>query len=68
MMNAIGKIRLSSNYEGLFSWLIDRALVVTPAMQSNRETKNKIKKNRSLLLKVLYTMNKGQFLRCFVRK
>ena len=68
MMDAIGKIRLSSNYEGLFSWLIDRALVVTPAMQSNRETKNKIKKNRSLLLKVLYTMNKGQFLRCFVRK
>lgn len=68
MMDAIRKVRLSSNYEGLFSWLIDRALVVTPAMQSNRETKNKIKKNRSLLLKVLYTMNKGQFLKCFVRK
>lgn len=65
MLKNIQKIHLSSNYAGLFSWLIDRAFVITPALQRNVNTKSKVKKNRALLLKTLYTINKGQFLRCF---
>lgn len=65
LLKSIQKIKLSSNYAGLFSWLIDRAFVITPAMQNNVKTKSKVKKNRSLLLKVLYTMNRKQFLQCF---
>lgn len=65
LINDIQKIRLSSNYAGLFSWLIDRAFVITPNMQKNVKIKSKIKKNRALLLKVLYTINRTQFLKCF---
>lgn len=65
MVKNIQKLHLSSNYTGLFSWLIDRAFIITPALQSNAKTKSKVKKNRALLLKTLYTMNKGQFLKCF---
>lgn len=65
LMVDIQKIHLSSNYAGLFSWLIDRAFVITPSVKANVATKTKTKKNRSLLLKVLYEMNRKQFLECF---
>ena len=65
LMNDIRKIRLSSNYAGLFSWLIDRAFVITPSVKGNVAMRTKTKKNRSLLLKVLYEMNRKQFLECF---
>lgn len=65
LLRNIQKIKLSSNYSGLFSWLIDRCFVITPSLRSNVKTKSKIKKNRSLLLKVLYSINKKQFLACF---
>lgn len=68
MLEEISKIRLSSNYAGLFSWLIDRSLLITTAVANNSKSKNKVKKNRPLLLKTLYTMNKNQFLKCFVQK
>lgn len=68
MMKEIQSIRLSSNYAGLFSWLIDRSLVITTAVANNVKSKSKVKKNRSLLLKTLYTMNRNQFLKCFVHK
>ena len=67
LLKNIQRIRISSNYAGLFSWLIDRAFVITPAMQQNVKVKTKTKKNRALLLKVLYTINKKQFLECFVK-
>lgn len=67
MMSEIRKVHLSSNYAGLFSWLIDRAFVITPAVKNNAKSKSRIKKNRSLLIKVLYEMNHKQFLSCFVQ-
>lgn len=67
MIKEIQSIRLSSNYIGLFSWLIDRSLVITTAVANNVKSKTKVKKNRGLLLKTLYTMNRNQFLKCFVR-
>ena len=69
LINDIQKQYISSNYAGLFSWLIDRALVITPQMISNNANlKNTVKKNRSLLFKTLYSVNKRQFLMCFKRK
>ena len=69
LINDIQKQYVSSNYVGLFSWLIDRALMITPQMISNNANlKNTVKKNRSLLLKTLYSVNKRQFLMCFKRK
>lgn len=68
LINDIQKQYVSSNYAGLFSWLIDRALIITPQMISNNSNlKNTVKKNRSLLFKTLYGVNKRQFLMCFKR-
>ena len=48
------------------SALIDRAFCITPAQQRNKETtKRKTDKNKSLLLKVLYTLNPDGVLSCF---
>lgn len=59
-------INISKNYLGLMSWLIDRAFVITPQMRSNTtKVESKLKKNRSLLLKVLYDINNSNFLKCF---
>lgn len=65
LINNIQKVHLSSSYAGLFSWLIDRAFIITSAMKQNAKTKTRTKKNRALLLKVLYSINKHQFLACF---
>lgn len=62
----IQKTYISKNYLGLISWLLDRAFLITPNIN---KTKNRLKsdihKNKSLLLKVLYKVNKECVLRCF---
>lgn len=68
MMREIRQIHLSESYLGLFSWLIDRSFIITTAIANNVKSKNRIKKNRSLLIKTLYTINRKQFLRCFKQK
>ena len=51
------------------SWLINRAFLMTPEMKSNRNTNmSKLNKNKSLLLKTLYLVNKNAFLECFLKK
>ncbi len=58
--------KISSNYLGLMSWLIDRAFVITPAMKKNdTKLQSKLCKNRSLLLKILYSVNPKTFIQCF---
>lgn len=60
---------ISNNYLGLMSWLIDRSLRVTDKiMAASGQIKTTIDKNRSLLLKVLYTVSPSQFLQCFTKK
>ncbi len=57
---------IPSKYIGLFSWLINRAFVVTPGMKQKRGmAKNTMNKNKSLLLKVLYEANPEALLKCF---
>lgn len=66
MVEDIRGIYLSRNYKGLMSWLIDRAFVISPQLQRNKNNiKTTLNKNRSLLLKTLYTVNPDLFLSCF---
>ncbi len=64
----IKKIYISSRYVGLMSWLIDRAFVITPMMLSKSRTlQTNINKNKSILMKTLYEVNKQSFLNCFTK-
>ncbi len=66
LLRDIKKINISKNYIGLMSWLINRAFIITPNMKYNSDiVKTKLNKNKPLLLKVLYDINKENFLKCF---
>ncbi|MCI8512683.1 MAG: hypothetical protein HFE83_11955 [Lachnospiraceae bacterium] len=66
LIRQIRKIRLSQNYLGLMSWLIDRAFLITPQVKRNDKTiQSKIRNNKAILLKVLYEVNPAGLLKCF---
>ena len=66
LISDIQKIKISKNYLGLFSWLIDRGFIITPKIKSTQwQLKSTIHKNRAALLKVLYTINPSNLLQCF---
>lgn len=69
LVNDIRQISLSSKYVGLISWLIDRSFTLSAGMKRNYEKyETKLDKNRSILFKVLYTVNRDAFLQCFKEK
>lgn len=69
LINDIRKIYISGKYKYLFSWLIDRAAVITPSVRSNsKKISSNTNKNCPVLFKTLYTVNKEAFLSCFVEK
>lgn len=66
LIDDIKRITLPDKYIGLMSWLIDRCMIITPALKQNESRLiSKLDKNRSLLLKVLYDLNKESLLKCF---
>ena len=66
LIDDIKSINISRNYQGMMSWLINRAFMITPGVKRNQNTvESNLNKNRSLLLKVLYTVNPYVFLQCF---
>ena len=66
LIAAIKSQYISSNYIGLFSWLIDRAFLITPKVAAQiGSLETTLNKNRSLLLKVLYDVNPKSLLKCF---
>lgn len=66
LINDLRQISFSKNSIGVMSWLIDRALIITPAMKSNRQTsESQLSKNRVLLIKILYDSNKKALFSCF---
>ena len=66
LLSDIKRIYISGNYLGLFSWLIDRAFMITPNINSNKKViKTKINTNKSVLLKILYEVNSANLLKCF---
>lgn len=68
MINEIRSIKLSGNYKGLISWLLDRGFRINNAGHQSQHINSKINKNRALLIKSLYTTNPKAFLECFIEK
>ena len=69
LVEAIRKISISRNYQGMVYWLINRAFLGTAGVKRNHKViKRYTDKNKSLLLKVLYDVNPDVFLSCFVSK
>jgi hypothetical protein len=67
LLNDIKKIYISKNYAGLMSWLIDRAFLISPNVIGKKDYMNtNTSSNKSILLKVLYTINPNVFLSCFI--
>ena len=66
LLKDIRSVYISSNYLGLFSWLIDRAFMIIPQTKGKSNViKSTISTNKSILLKVLFDTNKQNLLRCF---
>ena len=67
LIRDIRETYISNNYLGLMSWLIDRALRITPdVIRTAGQMQSQLNKNRSLLLKTLYAVSPKQFMQCFV--
>lgn len=68
LIDNISHMKISKKYVGLFAWLINRAFLMTPSIQNNKDKlQSKINKNKGLLLKVLYQVNPKALLLCFNR-
>lgn len=66
LINDIKKVNISYNYIGLFSWLLNRAFMITPKINGKSDKiQSKISKNKSILLKTLYEINNKNLLKCF---
>lgn len=66
LIEAIRKVYISSNYEGLMYWLIDRSFMITPYFQENSGNISEIiSNNKPILLKTLYKINKNLLLKVF---
>lgn len=69
LIQEIQSVYISKNYLGLMSWLINRAFCIGSGIKSKIDiTDSNLNKNKSLLLKVLYSINPDLFLQCFVKK
>lgn len=66
LIEDIRNIYLSRNYLGLISRLIDRAFVITHGAKRHvHDIQSNTNNNKSILLKVLYEVNRSAFLLCF---
>ena len=66
MIVDLRKLTASRNNVGLFSYLINRAFLITSSQKQNKGSLlAKTSKNRALLLKVLYDIDARSFLNCF---
>ena len=69
LISDIQQIYISKNYKGLMCWLINRAFNVGSGVRRNQDSINSnLDKNKALLMKVLYSINKDVFLSCFKEK
>lgn len=69
IVKEIRGMKISKNYLGLFSWMIDRCFKIMPGtVRNQRSISSTVNKNRSLLLKVLYEVNPESLLKCFAKK
>lgn len=69
MIREMQSLYVSKTYLGLFSWLIDRAFIITPNIKRNTRTiERKTNENKSILLKTLYCINSNNLLKIFSNK
>lgn len=69
LINDLRQLNLGKKYKGLMSWLINRAFLITPEIKSNINVmKSDINKNKAILMKTLYDVDKDVFLSCFIQK
>ena len=67
MIRDIRGLKLGKKYAGLMSWLINRAFKINSGVRGNVNTMDsKTNKNKSILMKTLYDVDKDTFLSCFV--
>lgn len=66
LISDLRALSISKKYAGLFSWLLNRAFVLTPGAKGQMHSiDSQTSKNRSMLLKVLYELNPDVLLSCF---
>lgn len=67
MIRDIRGLKLGKKYAGLMSWLINRAFKINSGVRGNINTMDsKTNKNKAILIKTLYDVDKNTFLSCFV--
>lgn len=60
---------ISSDYLGIYSWLIDRAFLITSELKRTKKyTKSNTDKNKSILIKTLFTVNNRNLLKVFSKE
>jgi hypothetical protein len=64
MIESIRGMYISKSYLGLYSWLLDRGFEITTSVKCQKKD-SRLNKNRSLLLKTLYDINKDNLLNSF---
>lgn len=68
LLEEIHKLTLGKKYMGLFLWLLNKAFSEDAENELNSEKfQNQLQTNRTLVLKVLYDVNKEALLECFSR-
>lgn len=67
LIEEIRKVYISNNYLGLMSWMINRAFCITPGAKRTKDVtmQSQTDKNKSILLRTLYCINKDALLKCF---
>lgn len=66
LINDIQKIYISKTHIGLTAWLVNRAFCITSGIKRNKNTANSLtNKNKSLLIKTLYSINPNNILTIF---
>ena len=66
LIEDIKSIYISDSYLGMMSWMVDRAFVITGNMKRNINTvERKTNENKSILIKILYDVNKKNLLKIF---
>lgn len=66
MIQYLRQVSISSRQVALMSWLLNRAFMITPQIRSNYKLINsKLNKNKALLMKTLYDVNKTALFQCF---
>ena len=67
LIQDIRQLHLGKKYQGLMSYLINRAFYITPKVKQRKKyMESKTHANRSILVKTLYSLNPEQFLQCFI--